>query len=145
MRYLQEHHSIPDNEAGEFYFNDLAAANDAVFAKMTELTPLKLETLPGLKGASYCCIVVGEQAASKGRESALNKVHVQILVARLPSHGTDMLVTLNTPIFISQGSTAAEQAGSGYKEAHLSAPQLFQQVVSTLRILDWSLFGDSTS
>jgi hypothetical protein len=121
----------------------LAKANDAVFAKLTEQTPLKIETLAGLHEASYCCAVSGEQTVGKGREEAMNKVHVQILVVRLPSHGTDMLVTLNTPIFISEGSAAAKQAGSGYKEAHLSAPLLFQQIVSTLHIFDWGLFGES--
>jgi hypothetical protein len=34
-----------------------------------------------------------------------------MLVVRLPSHGSDILVTLNSPIFISEHSASAQVAG----------------------------------
>lgn len=78
---------------------------------------------------------------SKQDTSALNKIHVQLLVVRLPQHDTDMLITLNTPIFISEHSAAANEAGAGYKELHMDSPALFQRIIATLKIVDWSLFG----
>ena len=86
---------------------------------------------------------MGTQAVGKSREGAdaLNKIHVQLLVVRLPQHGTDMLITLNTPIYISEQSAAAKEAGAGYKEHHLDAAALFQNIIFSLKIIDWSLFG----
>jgi hypothetical protein len=82
-------------------------------------------------------------AAAKGRqgEEASNAVQVLIAIIRLPSVSSDLLVTLNTPVYISSASAAAAQAGSGEKQQHLEAPQLMQQVLRSLRILDWGLFG----
>lgn len=37
-------------------------------------------------------------------------------MVRLPQHGSDVLITLNSPIFISEHSAAAEHAG-GYRRA----------------------------
>jgi hypothetical protein len=40
-------------------------------------------------------------------------LHTQVIlcVVRLPQHGSDVLLTLNSPIFISEHSAAAEHAG----------------------------------
>lgn len=54
---------------------------------------------------------------------------------------SDVLITLNTPIWISECSAAAEHAGSGFKGAHLVAPELFKRCLATFRILDYGLFG----
>jgi hypothetical protein len=64
-----------------------------------------------------------------------------MLIVRLPEYKTDMLVTLNSPIFISEHSSSAQEAGAGYKELHMQAPELFQKMIKTLKILDFKLFG----
>ena len=61
---------------------------------------------------------------------------------RLPGYGSDLLVTLNTPTFISGASTVAEQVGPGAKNLHTAAPALFADMLRSLRIVDWGLFGD---
>ena len=60
---------------------------------------------------------------------------------RLPEHGSDLLIVLNSPVFISVDSAAAQHAGPGFKDAHLTAPALFQRIIATLQINDWGLFG----
>lgn len=139
----QDHHDVPDLEAGEFFYHDLATANDAAHAVITSLTQLRSDAVPNVPNGTHCCLVEGEQVVGKGRQGgeALNKIHVELLVIRLPAHGTDVLVTLNTPIYISEHSAAANHAGAGYKETHLSAPQLFRRIIATLSIRDWGLFG----
>lgn len=134
---------MPNAGAGEFFFEDLAVANAAAHAAIASCTDLRSDALPGLPPGTYAALVIGEQAVGKSREGgeALNKIHVQILVVRLPEHGTDMLVTLNTPIFISPHSGAAQQAGAGYKQLTEAAPALFRRMIATLRILDFGLFG----
>ena len=52
-----------------------------------------------------------------------------------------MLVTLNSPIYISEHSAAAKEAGAGYKELHMQAPELFARIYGTLKIKDFGLFG----
>lgn len=66
-------------------------------------------------------------------------------VIRLPQHGSDLVVSLNTPVFISERSAAAEHAGSGLKNAHLAALPLFRDVLASLKIIDYGLFGGSAA
>jgi Ran-interacting Mog1 protein len=138
-----EHHDVPNQEAGEFFFNDLATANSAAHAAISSTSELRHDSVPGLPEDTYCSLIIGQQSIGKSRQesSALNKIHVQLLIVRLPEYKTDMLVTLNTPIFISEHSAAAKEAGAGYKELHMQAPELFQNMCRSLKILDFKLFG----
>ena len=61
---------------------------------------------------------------------------------RLSDYGSDLLITLNTPIFISESSSAAEQVGAGAQLLHAAAPALFSNILRSLRIVDWGLFGE---
>lgn len=67
-------------------------------------------------------------------------MHVQVAFAllRLPEVESDVAVQLNTPSFIS--STAAENNEAGILQMAASS-QLLLQVLSTLDIKDWGLFG----
>ena len=67
-------------------------------------------------------------------------MHVQVAVAllRLPEVESDVAVQLNTPRFISLTAAENNEAGS-LQMAALS--QLLLQVLSTLDIKDWGLFG----
>jgi hypothetical protein len=64
-----------------------------------------------------------------------------VVVVRIPRHGTDLLLTLNTPVEISERSAAAEHAGAGGRDHHLQAPSLARRVLQSLDIRDWGLFG----
>ncbi len=92
---------------------------------------------------SYGCVASGLQAVSKGRQGAeaANQVAVLLAVLRLPSVRSDLLLTLNSPVTIAPQSQAAEHAGAGAKLRHAQAPALMLQLLASLQIVDWSLFG----
>lgn len=138
---------MPDEESGDFFFDDLATAMDAVQRHITATAVLRSDSVPLLPPGTFCTLISGEVAVSKGRQGAeaLNKVQINLLVVRLPNFGTDVLVTLNTPIFISEQSAAAQQAGSGYKNAYSSAPDLFRRIIATLEIRDFGIFGSDAT
>jgi hypothetical protein len=68
-------------------------------------------------------------------------VHVQVFALRLPDHGTDLLITLNSAAEISGTSAAAEHAGAGPQAAAQRAGVLFSEMLRTLAIRDYGLFG----
>ncbi|KAL4457492.1 hypothetical protein ABPG75_012357 [Micractinium tetrahymenae] len=142
---IVEHQPVPDGEAAAHFFQDQAQHNEAAHAQIDEVQVLSAADMPGLPPECFKSLVVGQQAVSKGRQgsSALNKVQVLLCCIRLPQHGSDVLVTLNSPIYISEKSAAAEHAGPGFKGAHLTAPALFRQILASFRINDWGLFGSS--
>ncbi|KAI7843900.1 hypothetical protein COHA_002444 [Chlorella ohadii] len=140
---IVEHQPIADAEAGAYFFQDQAQHNEAAHAQIDETHVLGPADMPGLPPECFKVVVTGQQAVSKGRQGsqALNKVQVMLCVIRLPQHGSDVLITLNSPIYISEHSAAAEHAGAGFKGAHLTAPALFRSILATFAINDWALFG----
>ncbi|KAL4440723.1 hypothetical protein ABPG77_000432 [Micractinium sp. CCAP 211/92] len=140
---IVEHQPVPDAEAAAFFFQDQAQHNEAAHAQLDEAQVLPPAGMPGLPPECYKSLAVGQQAVSKGRQgsSALNKVQVLLCCIRLPQHGSDLLITLNSPIYISDKSAAAEHAGPGFKGAHLTAPALIRQMLASFKINDWGLFG----
>ncbi len=73
--------------------------------------------------------------------SCLRSLQIQLAVFRYPDRDSDILVTLNTPVFINEASAAAQHTGAGHKTAHSSAPKLFASMLRTFHIFDYSLFG----
>ena len=73
--------------------------------------------------------------------SCLRPLQIQLAVFRYPDRDSDILVTLNTPIYINEASAAAQHTGAGHKTAHSSAPKLFASMLRTFHIFDYSLFG----
>lgn len=63
------------------------------------------------------------------------------MVLRLPHKSSDVLLTLNTPIFVSEQSAAANDTGAGQKTLHYTAPELFSNMMSSFEILDWNLIS----
>lgn len=84
-------------------------------------------------------------SASKGRQGqhAANQVHVMICVLRLPHVASDIVITLSTAIAVSEHSSAAADTGAGARTDHLRAAGLFESMIQTFAISDWSLFGES--
>lgn len=144
LEILERTSSVSDIGAGEYYFQDLVSAVDATFASISSVKQFNVQQkLSKMPQDAVGSIVTGEMVTSKGRQGpdALNKIHVMLMVLRLPHVSTDMLLTLNTPIFIHAASASAAQAGSGYKDTHMQAPRLFHRIMASLEIDDWGLFG----
>jgi hypothetical protein len=136
--------TLEDADSAAFYFADLATNNAAAHAQLSSQLQLGPDDLPWLPRDVHKALAIGEQAISKGRQQgihALNKVQIALCIVRLPLHQTDVLITLNTPIYIAEGSAAAEHAGAGFKGEFLAAPELFRKILATFKILDYGLFG----
>lgn len=68
-------------------------------------------------------------------------MQVLIRLIRLPHVNSDVVMTLNTPIVVSEHSAAAHEAGAGVKTRHNTAPELFRRLAASLVVNDWGLFG----
>ena len=63
-------------------------------------------------------------------------------IIRLQHVASEVLVTLNTLVHVSERSAAAAAVQPGPKAAdHRAAAALFRQALSSLKIKDYSLFG----
>jgi hypothetical protein len=136
--------SVPNEEAAVYYFRDLAQANEAAQISLGSVSPLDDTAVPGVPGQlAYKAMAMGTMVAAKGRQGghAANDVQVLLAVLRMPQYNSDVLITLNTPIRISEHSAATEQAGAGFQRASLSAPPLFEQILQTFKIYDYGVFG----
>lgn len=143
LEVVEHQPGVANAAAAEYFFQDLAALSQAASMAVTSSSTLRPDQVPGVPVDAFRGLAAGELAMSKGRGGALNKVHVMVLAVRLPQYASDVLLTLNTPIFISEGSAAAEHAGAGYKADWAAAPDLFQRMAASLQIVDFGLFGAS--
>ncbi|KAK9814741.1 hypothetical protein WJX72_010720 [[Myrmecia] bisecta] len=138
-----ERADVPDDRCAVLFFEDLAEHNEAASSSLDSVTTPGPTAVPHLPNDTFVSVARGAQAVSKGRQGqeALNQVQICQACIRLPSVDSDLLITLNTPMHISEHSAAAEHAGAGAKDAHVTAPQLLQDMLLTLEIKDWGLFG----
>jgi hypothetical protein len=88
-------------------------------------------------------LAAGTQRVSKEREgpAGTNTVAVLLAALRLPAHGTDLLVVLNSGADIARGSSAAGAAGPGRQAAADGAPALMAAMLHSLVVRDYGLFG----
>ncbi len=86
------------------------------------------QDVPGLHGETgYRCLVVGQQTLRRG--GGPTTVDVLMAVLRLPRVNSDLVVTLTTPHAVPAAAAAA------------NTEQLMREVLVSLKVLDWSLFG----
>lgn len=108
------------------------------------LLPLATDasSIPHIPDGTYAVLVTGSLKASKGRDGAeqANNVLLLLAVLRFPQHATDLLVSVNAPVFVAAGSSAGIEAGvqTGVQEA---ATGVMSGVLRTLCVRDWGLFG----
>ncbi len=122
---------VPDANAAQFHFAELAASNDATGPGLSMIEfeqPMTAVQIPliglsasGAAGATAAGLI-GRQRVSKGREgdSARNDVRIYLAVIRLPAVGTDVVITVNEPVAIAPSSSSAVSTGA----AAPSAPAL---------------------
>lgn len=82
----------------------------------------------------HACIVSGTQLLTKSRQHASDAqaVDVCLAVVRLPGVQSDVLITAHAP-------QAEPQAGQ--QQEGLGGPGLVRQMLRTLAVHDWGLFG----
>ena len=152
MEILEYQDPVANTNAAAFFFEDLASDNDTTITDR-QFTPIHdaTSTLPQMTAASNTlpmnnaslCFGKGFQRVKLGRDvdmagnprvQEIRWICVELCVVRLPSVGTDLLVTLSTP-----SETNPQDEEEGNNNAVFS--EAFQQAISSLEIRDWSLFG----
>uniref|UniRef100_A0A7S0BEY5 Ran guanine nucleotide release factor n=1 Tax=Rhodosorus marinus TaxID=101924 RepID=A0A7S0BEY5_9RHOD len=88
---------------------------------------------------------LGTIVAPKFRDEIVkaNTVEMSIACLRLTNVTTDLLITVNCPLFIHSESSAARDGASIQNESNNPSERrrLFEGILSSFKILDWSLFG----
>lgn len=85
-------------------------------------------------------LVSGTMKASKGRDAQEQGILVLLAVLRFPQYATDLLVSVNAPLFVAEGSSAGVEAGV-QPAAQQEAVEVMQGVLRSLAVRDWGLFG----
>ena len=160
---------VPSEDAGAFFFGDLAAASDAADATLLGTGILVPDMCPGMSAGPLEDTVerlatIGVHVVAKFREeeksgpSARNRVMVYLANFRLHNVGTDMLVTMYRTVKVGETSssttagvaantdcveTAAAGMGAGLDEDGAAMPGLseFACMIRTLAVQNWGLFG----
>ena len=127
--------------AAEFFFRDLAEANEALEHAVLELRELAPGELPHL-AACRGSVALGVQRVVKHREDDATGNRVAMLLAniRIPEKDTDILLTVNTPVEVSPESSISELGDAPLRAAG-EARALFFHALKTFKINDWGLFG----
>lgn len=100
-------------------------------------------SIPHIPAGTPAVLVTGTLKASKGRDDPqvlANNVLLLLAVLRFPAHATDVLVSVNAPLFVSGGSSAGVEAGV-QPAAQQQAVAVMQGVLRSLTVKDFSLFG----
>mmetsp|Transcript_1532 Transcript_1532/g.3100 ORF Transcript_1532/g.3100 Transcript_1532/m.3100 type:complete len:202 (+) Transcript_1532:172-777(+) len=148
VELLDYKEDVIDGESARFFFEDLAHANDSRATEVERTEALGVNDLPHFDAAIPKFLCVGTQSIVKSNDAqdAANVIQVLLACIRLPQVGTDILVTMNTPLTIHPNSRAAADGISAPPSSSSTshdALQLFMLTLRTLHIHDWGLFGPS--
>jgi hypothetical protein len=111
-----------------FHFLALEQDNDAISSSINAITTLTQtpEKIP------TPIVLDGLQRVRKFNRAEPDNVHILMALFRVPDKNVDLVVTANTP---------AEVGDRGW----LIAKERFERLVTSLRIVDYSLFAESNS
>lgn len=140
IEILEYQNDVADDGASLFFFNNLADDNGITSPENvrynTNVTAPPIKPVPSLTNVAQH-IGCGEQKIAPGRDYDVNGnrrdvakewIRVELCVLRLKEKETDILVTLCTPCaYIS--------------DRRDSLSDVFLQILNSLNIRDWSLFG----
>ncbi|KAI5084531.1 hypothetical protein GOP47_0000700 [Adiantum capillus-veneris] len=150
VEILEHEGSVADAQSAVWFLQDLSHEQDAGQSLVLEdVKELTLADTP-LLGSQYVVnAAVGRMAVSKGRQGAeaQNLLRVYLANIRLPNVNTDILVTVNEPLLISEESESAKVVGAGVAVSAeaagvMPASEIFHLVLATFKINDWGLFGN---
>ncbi|CAH1775335.1 unnamed protein product [Owenia fusiformis] len=145
---ILEYVAEQDEQALRTHFEEVSNNNETSIGnsevEVTETIPLDKVALTHCSKAWY---LKGKQKVSKFKEgeNAANIIDIHMGLFRIPQHSTDLLVTLNDPIQISQQSssheTLEEQSPLSASSHTKWTSEQYQQIVLTIKILDLGIFG----
>jgi hypothetical protein len=128
---ILERQEIPDADAPNYFFRDLAEANGSSLMEFQTMpiTGVQMEHAVLCGGFGHQRVAMERDydvAGNRRQDQEVRFVRVELCVFRLATVSTDLLLTISKPI-----TNPNEPEGI----------QAFQRIVSTLAIRDWGLFG----
>ena len=140
VEILDRQSNVTDEQAAAYFFQDLAEANgmkapDLQFISQSELMNL---AGAGLPDSAKVCFGMGYQKVSLGKEhdiagnprtQQVQSIRVELCAIRLPSVGTELLVTLSSP------------SNENLQEIISQPTEVFARILGSWKIEDWTLFG----
>jgi len=141
---------VSDEEAASYYFTDLSEVNEAESSTIAEQTVFQVNSLmPGMRAVQHTvCALSGVQKVHKIHSSASDKtldtVRILLLVLRLPSVGTDVLLSMNTRLAENAPTglpplAALHNANAGMDVSLVG--KAMRMAASSFAVQDWSLLG----
>jgi|UPI000581B21B hypothetical protein len=139
VEILEYQSHIADDQAPGHFFRDLAEANGSSPENthfQPQRQPFQLANLPDTAricfGMGYQKVALGRDHDPRGdsREQEIRCIRIDVGAIRLPSVGSDILVTLSEPISPNPNEADLSQSSA-----------IFPEIISSLQIRDWSLFG----
>lgn len=164
LELLNYEDTVSDSKAGGYFFDDIASYNEATNVTISSNEMLSSsasssnQTLyaPNIPGNITRIGVIGRQTCTKFRESSeegtAEVVQIIMLLLRLKSVGTDLLLTLNIPasafsvvalrnydsFACLHGLLISDASPIGCDSSNYTS---FLSIVNSLEVRDWSLFA----
>jgi len=160
VEILERQDDVKDAEAAKYFFTDLAEANGETVGEIfnpnvwnagysqsnnTRPTDEKDNLMPSLSARVKVCTCSGFHSVSplKNRtsleEGKAPLIRVELAVVRLKAVETDLLITMSMPTTTETMKTMSNETKKENERKEFSP--LFQLVLKSLDIKDWSLFG----
>ncbi|XP_006819515.1 ran guanine nucleotide release factor-like [Saccoglossus kowalevskii] len=136
---ILEYQQIEDKNAVSFHFHDIAESNDSSCSEVQITEEIPLQQI-SVKDCCSAWLLSGKQCIAKFNEQAKNTVNVHMALFRLPQFSTDILMSFNDPEYISASSSSHIPAEE-YNKSQPWTLQQFKQSITTLKVLDTSIFG----
>ncbi|KAI9487932.1 hypothetical protein BDB00DRAFT_964455 [Zychaea mexicana] len=134
-----------DERIARLHFEQLARDNEAAATEILKLERIPTETAtPRLPPSTTNVHVLrGNQKVAKfdeAKKMAFNTVQIMMAVVRLQQVSTDLVISINAPVLIASGSSDQQQQQQESTTV-LDVEKHMQEVLSELKVNDWSLFG----
>jgi hypothetical protein len=150
---ILERAECADAQSGEVHFHELANGNDALADSVLYSAQLPADALQPTLQATPAYVVHGIQHLPRdgrnggrllpaGTSAAL---HVSLVVLRLATQKTDILVSINRQLAaaVSMPAPSAPQSATGVNEEETRVDaELLEMVIGSLDVKDWGLFGE---
>ncbi|KAG0265059.1 hypothetical protein DFQ27_000854 [Actinomortierella ambigua] len=166
VEILELANDATDDQCAQFHFRQLAEDNDAEDSQVSQVKRVPNADLPQWPADAKIYLLDGQQRVAKFNEAKTrptasttttttttttatgqgrsqdphNLVEIRMAVIRLPHVTTDMVLTYNAPLVISDASSSKQVSHSHEGSVH-EADQLFHILVQSLRVVNWNLFG----
>jgi hypothetical protein len=145
VEILDRQSNVTDEQAAAYFFQDLAESNgmkapgtELQFTAQPELSASINLAGAGLPDSAKACFGTGYQKVALGKEhdiagnprtQQVQSIRVELCAIRLPSVGTELLITISSP-------------GDGNLQETSSQPtEAFARILGSFQIQDWTLFG----